>query len=46
MLKSFFCLRLAASGSFLEVIPCCGHIFQGEKPEETARIILKFLAAH
>ncbi len=31
-------------GAALKIIPACGHVPQEEKPEETARLILDFLA--
>lgn len=41
-----FKFKKALPSARLEIIPFCGHIPQEEKPEETARIILDFLAPH
>ncbi|MEO0288530.1 MAG: alpha/beta hydrolase [candidate division WOR-3 bacterium] len=41
--KVSFELKNYIKGSTIEIIDCCGHIPQEECPEQTAKIILKFL---
>ena len=43
-LKDGFKFKEVLPNATLEVIPFCGHIPQEEKPEETARLIIDFLA--
>ena len=43
-LQDGFKFKEALPNATLEIIPFCGHIPQEEKPEETARLIIDFLA--
>jgi len=45
-LEDAFKFKKALPNATLEVIPFCGHTPQEEKPEETTRLILEFLANH